>query len=86
MLLTALFIPLTLVFCLHVCLNEGVGSPRPKVIGSCDLPYGCWELNPDPLEEQPVLLTAETSLQSLFNLLIPGLLGEPEAYHFSEAG
>ena len=26
-------------------------------------PCGCWELNWGPLEEQPVLLTAETSLQ-----------------------
>ena len=22
---------------------------------SCDLPFGCWELNPGPLEEQPVV-------------------------------
>ena len=28
-------------------------------------PCGCWELNPGPLEEQPVLLTAEPSLQPL---------------------
>ena len=27
-------------------------------------PCGCWELNPGPLEEQPVLLTAEPSHQS----------------------
>jgi len=26
-------------------------------------PYGCWELNSGPLEEQPVLLTTEPSLQ-----------------------
>lgn len=25
--------------------------------------YGCWELNPDPLQEQPMPLTAETSSQ-----------------------
>jgi hypothetical protein len=30
---------------------------------SCELPYGCWELNLGPLEEQPVLLTAEPSHQ-----------------------
>lgn len=82
--LTVLFIPLTLVFCLHECLNEGVESPRPRVIGSRDLPYECWKLNPDPLEVQSVLSTAETSLQPL--LLIQGLLEEPETYHFSEAG
>ena len=29
----------------------------------CEPPYGCWELNSGPLEEQPVLLTSEPSLQ-----------------------
>ena len=29
----------------------------------CELPYGCWELNPGPLEEQSVLLITEPSLQ-----------------------
>lgn len=28
----------------------------------CEPPYGCWELNVSPLEEQPVLYTAEPSL------------------------
>lgn len=31
----------------------------PGVVDSCDLPCGCWKLNPDPLEEQ----TTEPSLQ-----------------------
>jgi hypothetical protein len=36
----------------------------------CEPPYGCWELNSGPLEEQSVLLTAEPSLQpSLFVLI-----------------
>lgn len=30
-------------------------------LDSCELPCGCWELNPGPLEEQLVLLT--TALQ-----------------------
>ena len=30
-------------------------------------PCGCWELNPGPLEEQPVLLTAEPSHQPPIN-------------------
>lgn len=30
---------------------------------SCEPPYGCWESNPGPLEEQSMLLTAEPSLQ-----------------------
>jgi hypothetical protein len=29
----------------------------------CELPYGCWESDPDSLEEQPPLLTAELFLQ-----------------------
>jgi hypothetical protein len=37
--------------------------PDPITDG-CEPPYGCWELNSEPLEEQSVLLTAEPSLQS----------------------
>jgi hypothetical protein len=36
------------------------------VTDGCKLPCGCWELNPGPLEEQPVLVTTEPSLQLLF--------------------
>jgi hypothetical protein len=43
-----------LVFCVHVYLG---------VIDSCELLCGCWDLNPDPLEEQSVPLTTEPSFQ-----------------------
>jgi hypothetical protein len=43
--------------------ENGIGSPETRIIDSCELPCGYWELNPGLLEEQPVLLTAETSLQ-----------------------
>jgi hypothetical protein len=33
------------------------------VIDSCKLPYGHWELNLGPLEEQSMSITAEPSLQ-----------------------
>ena len=33
------------------------------ITDGCDLPCGCWELDSEPLEEQPVLLTSEPSLQ-----------------------
>jgi hypothetical protein len=33
------------------------------ITDGCKLPCGCWELNSGPLEEQPVLLTAEPTLQ-----------------------
>ena len=64
-------------FCLHVCLcttnmhcllrTEG-GDRGPCNWRLCELPCGCWESNPGPLEEQQVLLMAE-HLSSLFHLL-----------------
>jgi cbb3-type cytochrome oxidase subunit 3 len=33
------------------------------IADGCAPPCGCWELNSGPLEEQPVLLTTEPSLQ-----------------------
>jgi hypothetical protein len=44
---------------MYVCVRvSDVG-----VTDSCELPCGCWELNlGGPLEEQPVLLTTESSL------------------------
>jgi hypothetical protein len=39
----------------------------------CESPCGSWELNSRPLEEQPVLLTTESSLQPLWTLLIPSV-------------
>lgn len=44
-------------------LEEHIGSPGMGVTDSWDLPYGCQELNPNPLGEQSVLSTSETSLQ-----------------------
>ena len=38
-------------------------SSRTGIRERCESPGGCWELNLGPLEEQPVLLTAETTLQ-----------------------
>jgi hypothetical protein len=35
------------------------------IIDGYEPPYGCWELNSEPLEEQPVLLTSKPSLQPL---------------------
>jgi hypothetical protein len=32
---------------------------------SCELLCRCWDLNSGPLEDQPVLLTTEQSLQTL---------------------
>lgn len=35
------------------------------VIDGSRLPCGCWELNPSPLKDQPMLLTAGLYLSSL---------------------
>ena len=43
--------------------EEGVRTSGTGVMDGCRLPCGCWELNSGPLEEQPVLLTTEPSLQ-----------------------
>jgi hypothetical protein len=53
-------------FCLENCSSQCVRSSGTGVTDNCELLCGCWELNSAPLEEQPVLLTAEpSSLQSL---------------------
>ena len=44
--------------------DEGVRSPGTGVSGGYEPSCGCWEPNPGLREEQPVLLTAELSLQS----------------------
>ena len=50
--------------CMSLC--KGIRSPGTGVTDTCVLLCGYWELNPGPLEDQPVLLTAEPSLQPLF--------------------
>jgi len=55
-------------FCLHVCLCEGVRSPVTGIIDICEGLYECWDLNLGTLEEQPVLLTTESFLQPWYNL------------------
>ena len=45
-------------FCvLPACISEG------RVTDSCELPCACWEFSWGPVEEWPVLLTAEPFLQ-----------------------
>lgn len=39
--------------------ERGVRSPGGVVTDSCEPPRGCWELNPGPGREQPVLLANE---------------------------
>jgi hypothetical protein len=51
-------------FFLHLCLCEGV-HPGVGIIDRHELPCALWDLNPDPLGKQPVLLNTEPSLQPL---------------------
>jgi hypothetical protein len=46
-----------------MCVCEGVRFTGTGIIDRCESPCKCWELNQDPLEELPVLLTSEPSLQ-----------------------
>lgn len=53
----------------HVCVlclwmsEEGIRSPRTEATDGGEPPKGCWESNPAPLEEGPVLLTTGPALQ-----------------------
>lgn len=51
----------TLMFCLCVCVCVS-GLLWLGLQNSFELPCWCWELNPSPLEEWPVLITAEPLL------------------------
>ena len=46
--------------CTYVLPAKSSGT---GVKDTCELPCGCWELNPGPLEEQLVLLTTNPFLQ-----------------------
>jgi hypothetical protein len=56
-------------FGLHVCTLFYVYAwclrgQEKELTDGCELPCECWEANPDPLEEQPVLLTTKPSRQT----------------------
>ena len=64
---------LELFMCLvHLPPEESVGTPVTGITHICEPPCACWESNLGPVEEQPVLLTAEPSLQPLPSLLSLG--------------
>lgn len=52
-------------YTVHIRPEEGIGSPRSRIRDVCEPQAGCQELNPGPLDEQLVLLTAKLSLQQL---------------------
>ena len=51
--------------------EEGIRSSGTDITDSYEMPCGCWEPNPGPLQEQQVLLSPEQSLQPPFFNLKP---------------
>jgi hypothetical protein len=49
--------------------EEGAGFLETGITGGCEPPCGCWKLDPGPLQEQPVLLTAEPPYLRIFVFL-----------------
>lgn len=49
---------------MYVCYEDTRSSGLELHINSCELPHELWEMNLGPLEEQPVLVTTESSCQS----------------------
>ena len=61
-------------------IKRGHWILRTGVMNDCEPPCGCWELNPGPLQDQPVLLTSEPSVHSqpslsVTNFLLPEIFG-----------
>ena len=50
---------------LPACMLTSQKRALDLIIDGCESSCGCWELNSGPLEEQPVRLTSEPSLQPL---------------------
>ena len=49
----------------YACMLAYQKRASNSIIGGCEPPCGCWELNLGSLEEQPVLLAGEIFLQFL---------------------
>lgn len=76
------------IFCLHIWLSyihassnlwrseQDVRSLRTGIRSGCGPLCGCWKLNSGALEEQPVLLTSEPSLQPFYLIFEAGSLTE----------
>jgi hypothetical protein len=54
--------------CAHTCVLRGLKRALDPL--ELELSCGCWELNPDPLQEQQIPLTAKMPLQPLSVLYI----------------
>jgi hypothetical protein len=62
--------------------EEDVGASGTGITDGCEPPCGYWGSNPDPLQEQSVLVTAEPSLQPpTQSCLIQGPWGSSDSGH-----
>ena len=74
--------------CMYVCAPcarsawacRGHQITSPGVTDDYELPCGYWKLNPGPLEDQPMLLIMEASLQTPIFILIQSLFSDWNAY------
>jgi hypothetical protein len=48
---------------MSACVQKHQKRTSDTITDGCEPPSGCWELNSEPLEEQPMLLTDGSSLQ-----------------------
>ena len=61
---------------LPTSMCEGITSTETGIKGSYELPCGYCKLNPGPLEDQPMLLIMEASLQTPIFILIQSLFSD----------
>lgn len=45
------------------CYRQALNILEVELQGSCGPPYGPWEANPDPLQEQQIFLTVQPSFE-----------------------
>jgi hypothetical protein len=71
----------------HHIQRQGMGIRSPRT-DDCEPPHGCWQPNLGPLQQQPVLFTAESSLQPQIywhlNKLHPGLRSTPDTMQHTQ--
>ena len=60
--------------------KEGLRFSKTGVADSCELPCGCWELNPGPLQEQQVLFPGAIFLGPSLKLLTNQIHFKGETY------
>ena len=66
------------------CLQTHQKRASAPITDSCEPPWGCWELNSEPLEEQSVLLTTEPFLHPLRLLFSTNGAGSTGGQHIEE--